>query len=227
MTWTHESEAQKTLTNPTRALHPLQKKKQKKTALHDLREPHFQVGKPDLRIYPEVTEVECWREGAGGGLWCCETPPPLHHGANMTCLSTSPFSTSLSISPHLIFILLPPLRSKWRTLPPRPLAVPLPPPPLRPPLTSRSLLHCCAPPLPQLHRASSASLHRCRRVLFRTERPTTTLRLRSSGQLWPPHPLGAPTSGLHLPTPPPLQGRCLHRWLGSKSSSPTRTDTHR
>lgn len=107
----------------------------------------------------------------------------LHHGANMTCLSTSLFSTCLPISPHLVFILLPPLRSKWRTLPQMPPAAPLPPPPLRPPLTSRSPLRCCAPPLPQLHPASSANLHRCRRARFRTERPTTTLRLRSSDPL--------------------------------------------
>lgn len=121
----------------------------------------------------------------------------------------------------------PPFRSKWRTLLQMSPAARLPPPLLRPTPLYHSLLHCCALHLPLLPPVSSVSLLLCRLARSRTERPTTTLHLRSSGLRWPPPPLGAPASGLLLPAPaPPLQGRCLHHWSGWKWSSPTHTDTH-
>lgn len=147
----------------------------------------------------------------------------------------SPFLTSSSVvvstvcppPPHLHICLLPPLRSKWRTPPRTPPAAPLLPPPPRPPPPSPSLLHCCALHLRRLPPASSVSLLLCRHARSRTERPTTTLPLRSSDPQSPPRPPpGAPASGPLLPAPPLLQGSSLHRWSGSKWSSPPRTDIH-
>ncbi|TKS92691.1 REST corepressor 2 [Collichthys lucidus] len=72
-------------------------------------------------------------------------------------------------------------RSRWRTLQQTQPEAPLRPPPLRPPPPSPSPLRCCARHPRRLPPASSASPRLCRRALSRTERPTTTLRLHSSG----------------------------------------------
>lgn len=108
--------------------------------------------------------------------------PLLSH---TTVLQLSSYLTSSSFvcppPPHLYMCLLSPLRSKWRTLLRTPPPVLLPPPPLSPLPPSPSLLRCCALHLPLLPPASSASLLLCRRARSRTERPTTTLHLRSSG----------------------------------------------
>lgn len=87
---------------------------------------------------------------------------------------------------HLLLTLLhlslsSPFRSKWRTPPQTPQAAPLPPPPLTPRPLSPSLPRCCVQLLLQHPRASSVSHLLFRRARFRTELPTTTPHLRSSG----------------------------------------------
>lgn len=127
---------------------------------------------------------------------------------------------------HLQLSLSSPFRSKRRTPPQTPQAAPLPPPPLTPRPLSPSLPRCCVQLLLQHPRASSVSRLLFRRARFRTELPTTTPHLRSSGPQWPPPPPPPGVSGVLLPPRPPLQSRCLHHWSGLKWSSPTHTDRH-